>query len=258
MTLISMSQKKFILSIAGHDPTNAAGTSIDLLVANEFNMHCLSAISNLTVQDAKKLHKIEELNAKLFKKNLKNLNNNFKISGIKIGALSSTKIIETTANFLSKIKQIPLIIDPIVSAGGGGNFLNKKDKDFALQNLYPLATLLTPNIYELNALSGSRNEDDSVKKLLDLGINKIYVTGKDVKKEIINRLYIDGKLEFEVKTTKINKKIRGTGCALSTSILCSLIKTNNLIESCSKANKFLEKRLKNSIYTGYQEFINFK
>ena len=51
MTLISMSQKKFILSIAGHDPTNAAGTSIDLLVANEFNMHCLSAISNLTVQD---------------------------------------------------------------------------------------------------------------------------------------------------------------------------------------------------------------
>ena len=40
-----MSQKKFILSIAGHDPTNAAGTSIDLLVANEFDMHCLSAVS---------------------------------------------------------------------------------------------------------------------------------------------------------------------------------------------------------------------
>ena len=56
------------------------------------------------------------------KKKPQNLNNNFKISGIKIGALSSTKIIETTANFLSKIKQIPLIIDPIVSAGGGGNF----------------------------------------------------------------------------------------------------------------------------------------
>ena len=87
--------------------------------------------------------------------------------------------------------------------------MNKKDKDFALQNLYPLATLLTPNIYELNALSGLRNEDDSVKKLLDLGINKIYVTGQDVKKEIINRLYIDGKLEFEVKTTKINKKNSG-------------------------------------------------
>ena len=56
MTLISMSQKKFILSIAGHDPTNAAGTSIDLLVANEFNMHCLSAISNLTVQDLSLIH----------------------------------------------------------------------------------------------------------------------------------------------------------------------------------------------------------
>ena len=97
--------------------------------------------------------------------------------------------------------------------------MNKKDKDFALQSLYPLATLLTPNIYELNALSGLRNEDDSVKKLLDLGINKIYVTGQDVKKEIINRLYIDGKLEFEVKTTKINKKIRGTGCAIYLDIM---------------------------------------
>ena len=58
-----------IYLIAGHDPTNAAGTSIDLLVANEFDMHCLSAISNLTVQDAKKVAQDrEELNVKLFKK----------------------------------------------------------------------------------------------------------------------------------------------------------------------------------------------
>lgn len=253
-----MSQKKFILSISGHDPTNAAGSSIDLLVANNFNKHCLSVISNLTVQDANKLHKIEEVNTKLFKKRLDNLRNNFKISGVKIGALSSRKIIETTVNFLSDIEEIPKIIDPIVEAGGGGSFLKKKDINFALQTLYPLATLITPNIHELRALSGLKNEKDSVIKLQDYGISRIFVTGKEIKKEIINRLFINGKLEFEVKTTKINKKIRGTGCALSTSILCGLIDSNDLINSCLKANKFLEKILKDSIYTGYQELINFK
>ena len=74
-----MSQKKFILTISGHDPTCAAGMTMDVMVANKFNIHCLSVISNLTIQDAKKLHKIINVDEKFFKESLKNLTKNFKV-----------------------------------------------------------------------------------------------------------------------------------------------------------------------------------
>ena len=105
-----MSQKKFILTISGHDPTCAAGMTMDVMVANKFNIHCLSVINNLTIQDAKKLHKIINVDEKFFKESLKNLTKNFKVSGIKIGALSSNKIIEETANFVKTKSKIPIIL----------------------------------------------------------------------------------------------------------------------------------------------------
>ena len=64
------------------------------------------------------------------------------------------------------------------------------------------------------------------------------------------------KKKLEVKTSKLDKKIHGTGCALSTSILCNLIKSKDLSKSCKEANNFMEKYLNNSLDTGEQDFIN--
>ena len=256
MSLINMSQKKFILTISGHDPTSAAGMTMDIMVANKFNFHCLSVINNLTIQDAKKLYKVVNVNEKFFNKSLRNVEKNFEVSGIKIGAISSHKIIEETVNFLKSKLKIPIIIDPIIKAGGGGLFLKKENLNLALKKLYPLASLLTPNKEELFYLTGLTEPTDSIKKLQDLGINKIYVTGNEINKNIVNTLYVDGKKKLEVKTSKLDKKIHGTGCALSTSILCNLIKSKDLSKSCKEANNFMEKYLKNSIDTGEQDFIN--
>ena len=251
-----MSQKKFILTISGHDPTSAAGMSMDIMVASKFNFHCLSVINNLTIQDAKKLYEIIDVNEEFFKANLKNMVKNFKVSGIKIGAVSSGKIIEETVNFLKLHLNIPIIIDPIIKAGGGGLFLNKKNLNLALKKLYPLASVLTPNKEELFYLTGLTKPKDSIKKLQDLGINKIYVTGNEINKNIINTLYVNGEKKLEIKTSKLDKKIHGTGCALSTSILCNLIKLEDLYKSCKETNNFMEKYLNNSLVTGQQEFIN--
>ena len=213
MSLINMSQKKFILTISGHDPTSAAGMTMDIMVASKFNFHCLSVINNLTIQDAKKLYKVVNVNEKFFNKSLRSLEKNFEVSGIKIGAISSHKIIEETVNFLKSKLKIPIIIDPIIKAGGGGLFLKKENLNLALKKLYPLASLLTPNKEELFYLTGLTNPTDSIKKLQDFGINKIYVTGNEINKNIVNTLYVDGEKKLEVKTSKLDKKIHGTGCA---------------------------------------------
>ena len=215
-----MRHKKYILSISGQDPTNGAGNSLDILVANQHNFHCLSSITNLTIQDAEKLHKVEDVNENFFQKNLKNLNENFNISGVKIGAISSNKIIESTSKFLDQFTKIPVVIDPIIEAGGGGKFLKKQNINFSLEKLYPQATLLTPNLNELKILSGCKTEKDSINSLLDLGIKNIFVTGKSRKNEVISTLFVNGIKELDVKAKKISKTFHGSGCALSTSILC--------------------------------------
>ena len=252
-----MRHKKYILSISGQDPTNGAGNSLDILVANQHNFHCLSSITSLTIQDAEKLHKVEDVNESFFQENLKNLNKNFNVSGIKIGAISSNKVIEITTKFLDQFTKVPIVIDPIIEAGGGGKFMKKQNINFSLRNLYPLATLLTPNLDELKILSGCKTEKDSINSLLDRGIENIYVTGKSRKNEIISTLFINGVKELDVKTKKISKTFHGSGCALSTSILCNLIKTKDLKRSCLDANEFMRKILKNSIKTNNQDFINF-
>ena len=252
-----MRHKKYILSISGQDPTNGAGNSLDILVANQHNFHCLSSITSLTIQDAEKLHKVEDVNESFFQENLKNLNKNFNVSGIKIGAISSNKVIEITTKFLDQFTKVPIVIDPIIEAGGGGKFMKKQNINFSLRNLYPLATLLTPNLDELKILSGCKTEKDSINSLLDRGIENIYVTGKSRKNEIISTLFVNGVKELDVKTKKISKTFHGSGCALSTSILCNLIKTKDLKRSCLNANEFMRKILKNSIKTNNQDFINF-
>ena len=252
-----MRHKKYILSISGQDPTNGAGNSLDILVANQHNFHCLSSITNLTIQDAEKLHKVENVNENFFQKNLKNLNENFNISGVKIGAISSNRIIESTSKFLDQFTKIPVVIDPIIEAGGGGKFLKKQNINFSLEKLYPQATLLTPNLNELKILSGCKTEKDSINSLSDLGIKNVFVTGKSRKNEVISTLFVNGIKELDVKAKKISKTFHGSGCALSTSILCNFIKTKDLKESCLNANEYMRKILKNSIKTKNQDFINF-
>ena len=252
-----MRHKKYILSVSGQDPTNGAGNSLDILVANQHNFHCLSSITSLTIQDAEKLHKVEDVNESFFQKNLKNLNKNFNISGIKIGAISSNKIVESTSKFLDQFTKVPVVIDPIIEAGGGGKFMKKQNIKFSLRNLYPLATLLTPNLNELKILTGCKSEKDSINSLLDQGIKNIYVTGKSRKDEVVSTLFVNGIKELDVKTKKISKTFHGSGCALSTSILCNLIKTKDLKISCLNANEYMRKILKNSVKTNNQDFINF-
>ena len=153
---------------------------------------------------------------------------------------------------------IPIIIDPIISAGGGGKFLFDKEISDLKKNLYPLSTVITPNREELKKIGGYRSSKDSIKNLYESGIKNIYLTGRVYKKEIINYLYIDGEKKVETKSQYLDSKVHGTGCALSTSILCNLVNGESLENACKNSHILLFKLVKNSLKTSGQNIINFK
>ena len=252
-----MNKKKVILSISGHDPSGGAGLQTDILTSNFFNLHCVSSLTCQTVQTTKKLFKLDPTKVKFFKQNIDHIIKSTNLSGIKIGVVPNRDIACEIIKIISSLK-IPVVIDPIFFAGGGCKFINKKDISFLRDSFYPHSSVLTPNIEELKILSKNKSEEDSIKFLFDKGIKNIYVTGKVNKNKITNSLYSNGFLVKETSSKYLKKNIHGTGCALSTAILCNLVNKKSIKDSCSLSHKFLSHLVKNSIKTNGQDILNFK
>jgi hydroxymethylpyrimidine/phosphomethylpyrimidine kinase len=106
--------------------------------------------------------------------------------------------------------------------------------------------LLTPNVYELKTLTNKKSISDGILFLNERGIENVYVTGEIKKGKIRNYLYSKGKLVNIDEVPKLKIKIHGSGCALSTSILCFLINKQSLKDACSESQNVMKDLVKKS------------
>ena len=240
-----------ILSIAGHDPTGGAGIQVDAQIANYHGKHCLSILTCETIQNLKSFEKIIPQEKKYIQESFDNLLKNFSLKYFKIGLVPNIEIASKLGSLITSNKPEILVIDPILKSGTGKKLFLKKDLNSLIQNLYSKATLLTPNMYELKTLTNKKNIIDGILFLLDQGIENIYVTGELKKGKIRNHLYSKGEVVNIDEVPKVKTIIHGSGCALSTSILCFLVNKESLRDACSKSQnlmKVLVKKSRNHIH----------
>ena len=239
-------EDKLILSIAGHDPTGGAGIQVDALIANHHGKHCLSILTCETVQNLKSFEKIIPQDDKYIHESFKSLLKNFSLQYFKVGLVPNIKIASKLGNLIASNKPEIVVIDPILKSGTGKKFFLKKDLDSLIQKLYTKATLLTPNIYELKTLTNKKNILDGILFLHDQGIENVYVTGELKKGKIRSHLYSKGELVNIDEVPKMKNIMHGSGCALSTSILCFLVNKKSLKDACSKSQNLMKVLVKNS------------
>ena len=240
-----------ILSIAGHDPTGGAGIQVDAKIANHHGKHCLSILTCETIQNLKSFEKIIPQEKKYIQESFDNLLKNFSLKYFKIGLVPNIEIASKLGSLIAANKPEILVIDPILKSGTGKKLFLKKDLNSLIQNLYNKATLLTPNMYELKTLTNKKNIIDGILFLLDQGIENVYVTGEFKKGKIRNHLYSKGEVVNIDEVPKVKTIIHGSGCALSTSILCFLVNKESLRDACSKSQnlmKVLVKKSRNHIH----------
>ena len=240
-----------ILSIAGHDPTGGAGIQVDAQIANHHGKHCLSILTCETIQNLKSFEKIIPQEKKYIQESFDNLLKNFSLKYFKIGLVPNIEIASKLGSLISANKPEILVIDPILKSGTGKKLFLKKDLNSLIKNLYNKATLLTPNMYELKTLTNKKNIIDGILFLLDQGIENVYVTGEFKKGKIRNHLYSKGEVVNIDEVPKVKTVIHGSGCALSTSILCFLVNKESLRDACSKSQnlmKVLVKKSRNHIH----------
>ena len=238
--------ENLILSFAGHDPTGGAGIQVDAQIANHHGKHCLSILTCETIQNLKSFEKIIPQEEKYIQESFNNLLKNFSLKYFKIGLIPNIKIAHILGSLIASNKPEFVVIDPILKTGTGKKLFLKKDLNLLMQKLYRKATLLTPNIYELKTLTNKKNIFDGILFLQNQGIENVYVTGESKKGKIRNYLYSKGELVNIDEVPMMKTTIHGSGCALSTSILCFLVNKKSLKDACSKSQDLMKVLVKNS------------
>ena len=148
-------QKKLpaILTIAGSDPSGGAGIQADLKTFTILKTYGCAAITNLTVQNSLGVHSTHPVDPEIVFNQIQHVLADIHISHIKIGMLGNAETVKATAgaleNFIGEV-----VYDPVISASAGQDLLSKDGVKFAKNTLGPFITVITPNLSELESLTG--------------------------------------------------------------------------------------------------------
>jgi len=223
------------LSIASSDSGGGAGIQADLKAFARCGVHGVTAIVALTAQNTLGVSAIHECPPEFVAAQLQALFTDLPPAAVKTGMLFSEPIIATVATELAG-KNLPLVLDPVMIASSGARLLREDAVRALVERLFPLATVITPNLLEAQALTGLATEDRAVlaEALVGLGARAALVTGGHGQQPI-DHLYADGQhLQLPVPRHPV-AATHGAGCTHSAALAAGLARGASLAEAARQA-----------------------
>lgn len=247
---------KKALSIAGVDPSGGAGSIADLKVFIAHNVYAMGVITAVTAQNTKGLFGLMPIDTNLIKEQIKAIFDDIKVDIIKIGVVPSVEIIQTVANTLKEIPNLPpVVLDPVMSCKNGDIWLEGKSKEAIVKEIFPLSYIITPNLFEAQEILGRKlvSEDDFKKACIDLrklGPKNIYLKAGNVNGVSLDVFY-DGK-DFELlENPRLDTtSTHGSGCSLSSAIASNLANKQDIKTAVKNAQKYVFNAIKNAYKVG--------
>ncbi len=246
-----------VLTISGSDSLSGGGLQADLRTFEEFNIIGENVVTCIvTVEPKTDKVKIDEVSLEMIKNQLDYcLKDSANLKAIKIGMLANIETAKVIASYLKGIKNIPIVLDPVLSLKETGLDSGVQIINFFKDNLMPLATITTPNLKEAELLSGIENIDslEKMKKAAKL-IHKTGVTyvvikgGKRMEGPIAYDLFYDGSQYTLLEAKKIrNGYNNGAGCTFASVIASEIAKGYPIEQSVKNAKLFVYDAIENGI-----------
>ncbi len=250
---------KIALTIAGFDPTCGAGVQQDLKVFHHFGVYGLSVLSALTAQNTFEIRDIKAIDKKFLEEQLFTILSDIRPDALKTGMLFSKDAVRVVTKAVKGFDLENLVIDPVTVSTTGTKLLEDGALDLMMNELFPLAKVITPNIYEASVLSGLRIETQNdmqraAEALKKTGVENVIITGGHFKEtsihlegqdEMLDLLY-DGLSFNYFRENRIDGEYHGTGCAFSAAITALLSMDVSVPASLAKAKKFISASIKNA------------
>ena len=152
-----MKPRSKILIIAGSDSSGGAGIQADIKTITALGSYAMTAVTAITSQNTTGVFSVVPIRVKEIEKQIKYTCKDIKPDAIKIGMLHSSKVINTIASALLKIKTNKIVLDPVMTAKSGTQLIDKKAIDTMKFKLLKKAYLITPNIPEAELLTKKKN-----------------------------------------------------------------------------------------------------
>ncbi len=229
-----------ILVLSGLDPTGGAGLSADIETMAQIGVNALPIATAITVQNSTNFISSNAIAVDIIKAQIKHLAQDINFKAIKIGLLANEEQISTIIEIAKTYKHLPIILDPIIITSTNKQLLTKSAIN-RLIYLVNIATVITPNMAELQILTNTKNEQIAISKLKT---DWILLTKTDISKTIINhQLYYKNKVYKTFSYNKIAANFHGSGCTLSSSIASYVAKGNKIDKACELGLDYTYKSL---------------
>lgn len=248
-----------VLSIAGSDPSGGAGIQQDIKTCEAFGCYGMAAISALTAQSPKKVNALLNT-AHFLKDQLSALLDEVSPFAVKTGMLPDKEAVVTTADAIEKYHLKNIVVDPVIASTSGSLLSDSGAIEALKNNLFRLATVITPNLPEAEILLGStiKTVEDARSAAKALA-HRFYAASVLIKgghaEYSADILYVAENNSFHIFPTELvlTPNTHGTGCRLSTAIACSLaLRDGNKVDipaAVLSAKEWLtDDLLKNSTY----------
>jgi hydroxymethylpyrimidine/phosphomethylpyrimidine kinase len=258
-----------VLTIAGSDSGGGAGIQADLKVITALGGYGMSVITAITAQNTLGVSRIQDIDLEVVEAQIDAVFLDIGVDIVKIGMLASPEIVRTVASALKRHGTKRIVLDPVLRATSGASLGGDDTAQAIIKELFPMATLVTPNLDEASLLLGREitSPEDfkaAAQELLDMGPQAVLIKGGHLDAThtqltdfLMWRTIEDG-LEViqskEFKHYRVNTaNTHGTGCSLSSAIATYIADGHDLSHAVAKAISYVEAGLESGRFLNIGE-----
>lgn len=241
---------KTALTIAGSDPSGGAGLQMDIKVFRALGVHGFAVPASLTAQNTEEVKDILPVEADFLVRQLDTLLSDVKPDALKTGMLFTALAVEITAEAAARHSLENLVVDPVTVSSSGMSLVEDGALDAMKNRLFPLARVITPNIYEASLFTGINIEtaeelEEAARALRGFGPDAVVVTGGHLE-DRTEELFFDGEEFHRLEGEKIAGEYHGTGCAFSAALAAFLALEHGMLDAVRKARQFVQEAIENA------------
>ena len=240
-----------VLIVAGSDSGGGAGIQADIKTVTALGGYAATAITALTAQDTTGVHGVLPVPTDFIQQQMRVVIGDIGADCIKTGMLHNAEVIEAVAEVIEhEAPNVPVVIDPVMVAKGGASLLDPDAVATLKQRALPIATVLTPNLPEAEALTGTTIGDvDDMRRAGEMlcaqGARAVFVKGGHLPGETVHDLLVtnDGAELFSAPRTD-TVHTHGTGCTLASAIATGLAQGMELRNAVARAQAYVHKAIR--------------
>ncbi len=246
------------LTIAGSDSGGCAGVQADLKTFAALGAHGMSVITSVTAQDTRRVYLSSEKPLENIQRQIEAVVEDIGVDAMKTGLLPSAAVIGLVTEKIKQFEMRCVVVDPVMVSTGGDRLVQDDVLGRLKAELFPLATVVTPNLQEAESLvgreiTGKQDLQEAAREIFELGSRAVLVKGGHLEDPNFSTDYLyDGdELTALVGPRLDSRNTHGSGCTFASAITAYLARGMGLKDAARLAKEFVTEAIRHSFSLGH-------